>query len=108
MGITLNEFLEYQSCATELSEAGGRALGGIISKFKTFKNIGFETFLKLYHTGVVPIIEYASGIWGFQNFKQVRTSKTGQFVIFLVLTTKHQLNSYMEKLAGLDQSTEYI
>ena len=36
LGITLNEFLEFQSCAMELSEAGGRAFGGIISKFKTF------------------------------------------------------------------------
>ena len=53
LGITLTEFLDYQLCASELSEAGGRALGGIISKFKTYKNIGFNTFSKLYHSGVV-------------------------------------------------------
>ena len=59
------EFLDYQVCGLELAEAGGWALGGIISKFKTFKNIGFNTFTKLYHTGVVPINKYASGIWRF-------------------------------------------
>ena len=49
---------------------------------------------KLYHTGVVPIIEHASGIWGFQNFKQAENIQNR------VLTTKHKLNSYMEKPAG--------
>ena len=91
LGITLNEFLDYQVCALELAEAGGRALGGIISKFKTFKNIGFNTFTKLYHTGVVPINEYAVEFGDFETLGKLKRSKIGRFVIFLVLTAKLQL-----------------
>ncbi len=40
----------------------GRAMGSIISKFKSLKNVGFETYSKLYHSGVVPIMDYCSGI----------------------------------------------
>ena len=59
-GITLNDFLDYQACALEIAEAGDQALG-IVSKFKIFNNIGFNTFTKLYHIGVVPMDEYTSG-----------------------------------------------
>ncbi len=48
-----------------LAGAGGRAQGNIISKFKFLKNVGFETYTKLYHIGVVPAMDYSSGIWGF-------------------------------------------
>ena len=88
LGITLNEFLDYQVCALELAEAGGRALGGIISKFKTFKNIGFNTFTKLYHTGVVPINEYASGIWVFRNFRQAEKVQNRAVRYFLGVNSK--------------------
>ena len=88
MGITLNKFLDYQVCALELAEAGGRALGGIILKFKTFKNIGFNTFTKLYHTGVVPINEYASGIWGFRNFRQAEKVQNRAVRYFLGVNSK--------------------
>ena len=88
LGITLNEFLDYQVCALELAEAGGQALGGIISKFKTFKNIGFNTFTKLYHTGVVPINEYASGIWGFRNFRQAEKVQNRAVRYFLGVNSK--------------------
>ncbi len=37
----------------------------VISKFKTLKNVGFSTFSKMYHSHVVPITDYSSGIWGY-------------------------------------------
>ena len=89
-GITLNEFLDYQVFALELAEAGGRAFGRINSKFKTFKNIGFNTFTKLYHTGVVPINEYGD-LGDFETLGKLKRSKIGWIVIFLVLTAKLQL-----------------
>ncbi len=45
--------------------AGGKALGSFISKFKFLKNVGFETYTKLYHSGVVPVLDYSSGIFVF-------------------------------------------
>ncbi len=48
-----------------LAGAGGRAMGSIISKLKSVKNVGFETYTKLYHSGVVPVLDYSSGIFVF-------------------------------------------
>ncbi len=48
-----------------LVNVAGRALGAVISKFKTLKNVGFSTFSKMYHSHVVPIADYSLGIWGY-------------------------------------------
>ncbi len=45
------------------------ALASIISKFKLLKNVGFETFSKLYHSEVIPIMDYCSGIWSYGNLE---------------------------------------
>lgn len=51
-----------QNCA-DLASASGRALGGIINKCKNMKNVGYKTFSKLYHSCVVPVMDYGSEIW---------------------------------------------
>ena len=65
LGIILDEHLNFNDCTQTLSDAAGRALGGIIAKFKTLKNVGYDTFTKLFNLGVRPVYEYAAGIWGF-------------------------------------------
>ena len=70
LGIILDEFMKFDDVADTLAGAGGRALGSIISKFRTFKNIGFNTFSKMFDTSVSPILEYCSGVWGFKEFNQ--------------------------------------
>ena len=67
LGFWLNENLKYEESAEILSEAGSRALGTIIGKFKSIKNITYDTFTKLYSTSVLPVIDYASEIWGFSK-----------------------------------------
>ena len=37
-----------------LARAAGRALGAVLTKFKNFRNIGFNTFQKLFDTSVSP------------------------------------------------------
>ncbi len=32
--------------------------------------MGFETYIKLYHSGVVPVMDYSSGIWGSKNYNE--------------------------------------
>ncbi len=54
----MNEYLSYEITANTLAESACRAPGGVISKFKSFKNVGFQTFSKLYHSDVVPVIDY--------------------------------------------------
>ncbi len=67
LGVYLNEYLDYQTIGNTLSGASGRALGSVISKFKSFRNVGFKTYSKLYHSGVAPILDYCSGVWGFKK-----------------------------------------
>ncbi len=47
LGGYLNEYLDYQTIANTVSGAAGRALGGVISKFKSFRNVGFKTYSKI-------------------------------------------------------------
>jgi hypothetical protein len=68
LGFYLDEFLDFSTGAKYLSEAASRATGSMISKFKSLKNVGFTTYMKLYHSSVVPIMDYASEIWGFGKF----------------------------------------
>ena len=68
LGVTLNENLDFHESAQELAEAGGWALGGLISKFKVHKNIGYHTLTKLFDHDGKPITDYCSSIWGFANY----------------------------------------
>ena len=70
LGVILDEFLKFEETANTLAGAGGRALGSIISKFRSFRNIGFDTFTKMFNTNVSTILEYCSGVWGFKEFDQ--------------------------------------
>ena len=69
LGVIFDEYLDFEKCAKTLSDAAGRALGCIINKFKQYKNIGYETFTKLYNSGVNTILDYGASIWGFGNHK---------------------------------------
>ena len=68
LGVLLNEFMDFNSTAELLSGAAGRALGGLINKFKTFRNAGYTSYKKLFHTNICPILDYCSGVWGFKNY----------------------------------------
>ena len=63
LGIILDEHLKFDSCIAALASAGGRALGAIISKFKELKNVSYNTYTKLYNSGVAPILEYSCAVW---------------------------------------------
>ncbi len=65
LGIILDEHLKYDHCIKALANSSGRALGGIISKFQCLRNAGYETYSKMYSSGVQPIQEYGAGIWGY-------------------------------------------
>ena len=68
LGIYLDQHLSFDDCTTVLSDAAGRALGGVINKFKEMKDMGFETFEKMYETAVTTVNDYAAEIWGYKHF----------------------------------------
>ena len=72
LGIHINEFMDYSFTAEQLSESASRALGSIIYRYKSYPEMGFSTFTKLYENCVIPVMDYASAIWGFKE-----VSKTG-------------------------------
>ena len=76
LGIILDENLTFENCARILSESAGRALGGIISKkFKILGDTGFNTFEKMYNTGVITVNNYAAEIWGYKDFSVSKNSQ---------------------------------
>ena len=54
--------------STVLAESAGRALGGVIGKIKTLKDVGFRTYTTLYQACVCPILDYSAGVWGQGRF----------------------------------------
>ncbi len=83
LGVYLHEYLDYQTIANTFSGAAGRALGNVISKFKSFGNVGLKTYSKLYHSGVVPILDNCTCFGGFQ--KRDTCNKVQQSVLRYVL-----------------------
>ena len=68
LGVIFNEKLNFQNNANTLAKAGGRALGGMISKIHSYKDIGISTFEKLFLNCVAPVLDYCSEVWGLRNY----------------------------------------
>ncbi len=64
----LNETMDYTKPGNILADSAGRAFGGISSKFQSFKSIDYSIFTRLFDTCIVPIMDYASGVWGFKDY----------------------------------------
>ncbi len=80
LGIILDEYLDFNITVTVLASSASRALGSIYSKFAKLKGISFSTFTMIFHSGVVPILDYCSGIWGYHSFGQIDIFKIELFV----------------------------
>ena len=73
LGIILNEHLNYNRTIETLTKSAGRALGGLISKFRYLKNLGFKTYSTMYKTCVEPVLNYGSEIWGYKEYTNCET-----------------------------------
>ena len=83
LGLYLDENITFEHCSRVLSESAGRALGGIINKFKSLRDVGFGTFGKMYETGVMSVCNYAAEIWGYKDFKFCKKySKSSYAILF--------------------------
>ena len=67
----INEFVDYNVTAKMLADAGGRALGSIICKYRKLNGLGYNTYSKLYDTCVCPVLDYGSEVWGFKNYEKI-------------------------------------
>ncbi len=69
LGVILDEHMDFAKTAELLANSAGRALGSVINKVKLNKDLGFNTYTTLIDSCVMPIILYASGVWGLKSHK---------------------------------------
>ena len=67
LGMYFDEHLTFEHNEEQLTLAGNRALGGIISKLKQNDCMSYEVYTKCVFTCVKPVIEYGSEIVGVYN-----------------------------------------
>ena len=67
LGCFLTEFMNVNTIADNLADAGSRSLGKLIAKFYSNKGLGYKTYTKLYDTCVAPVMDYCSAIWGYET-----------------------------------------
>ena len=68
LGVIFDAHMTFKCAVDTLATASGRALGSVITKYKTLKYMHFNTFSLLYNTCVTPVMDYAAEIWGVNNF----------------------------------------
>ncbi len=64
-------------------EFAGRALGAIYNKHRLNKGFGYNTYTKLYHSGVAPTLYYCSTVWGYCNLDKIDTVQNRALRLFL-------------------------
>ena len=67
LGYIFNEHLSQTSTVEALTLLANRAFGRVVTIFKKLGNLGYKTYLTLFNTYIVPILNYASGVWGYQE-----------------------------------------
>ncbi len=68
LGVILDQYLTFAKATQTLSNAAGRALGGMICKYKSMKEMGYSTYSKLFTAMVTPVMDYGSAIWGGKSY----------------------------------------
>ncbi len=71
LGSFLDEYLTFNKATEVLSTAANRALGGMINKFKSMREMSYRTYSKLYDSMVCPVMDYGSAVWGVKNFEKL-------------------------------------
>ena len=101
LGMVFHEHIDYNACVDILTSSASRALGSVIAKFKTFEDVGFDTFNKLYHSMVVPITDYCSSVWGYGIFTKAASIQNRAICYVLGVHSK-------APLAGLQGEVSWI
>ena len=83
LGIMINEFIDYNGIAKVLADSANRALGAVINKYKTLNGLGYYTYTQMFNSGVCPILDYGSEVWGFKKFSQIEAVQNKAIRVFL-------------------------
>lgn len=66
LGLVLSECLDFT--VKYLALYANRALGAVIANCKVLGGLPFNCFTKLYESLVLPILMYASVVWGYKSY----------------------------------------
>ena len=69
LGCTINEYLDYSFTAEIQADSAGRALSSIITKMIKNQGFPFTVYSILYQACVCSISEYASEVFGFEQYE---------------------------------------
>ena len=83
LGLSINEFLDFNFTAKIVSQSAGRALGLLIAKFKALGGMPYNVFTKLYDSLVWPVISYGAAIWGDRSFSCIDAIQNRAMRFFL-------------------------
>ena len=70
LGLDITDTFSFTVCAKNLHDAGSRSFGALTAKYYANKGLDFKTFEKIYFSTVVPITDYAAGVWGFKAYDE--------------------------------------
>ncbi len=94
-----------------LASSENRSLWSIYTKFRKLKRLGCFTFTNLYHSGVTPILDYASGIWGYKTYDKIDTVQNRAIHLYLgvyAFDSNHAINGDMGWIYSSTRKLEMI
>ena len=70
LGFDIHYTMKYDQGVNTLADAAGRASGSLITKYFKCGGLTYDTYSKLYNSSIVPISDYAAGIWGTKSYNK--------------------------------------
>ena len=83
LGLVLDEHLHLPKSGDILADSAGRALGGMIAKYKNLNDMGYTTYSKLYHSCVAPVMDYCAEVWSTKENSSCQAVQNKALRIFL-------------------------
>ena len=83
LGIHFDEYANFEFNEDQLSKAGSRALGSVISKLKQNDNKTYESFTKCVKCCIHPVLDYGSEILGMYKATKSEKVETRTMRVFL-------------------------
>ena len=83
LGLTLNNTLDYNITVKYVAQASTRALGLLISKFRSIGGLSYDVYTKLYDTLVWSIISNVVAIWETREYSSLNAVQHRDCCFFL-------------------------
>ena len=83
LGVYLDELIDFKLAVETLSKSANRALGSILNKYYKLGGLGYYTHTKMFMSGVTPILDYSSAVWGYPGIPKIDTVQYRALRIFL-------------------------